>query len=701
MPGTVKGSAVRAFILSFLSCVYFPASAMDFGSGVDTESIIQQKLQQEAQSIQKHEQEIEEAKQKKKELQAFQNIISELKDKASELYGFRASFGERDAVSSAPDIVDASASHHASPGTRNVEVKQLASSHQISSDRFPDDHEFEPGNFEIEVGGQTRVVDFRGGPLSALREIIEEKASDLVSTDMMRTAGRDHLVTLESRQSGENSEILLRGGEELLREAGFIKDTVSDEQEKLELLFERRFFSDYEGGNAVDNMDGKLEISADGREAKMSGVLWQSYRLKEENVEIKEGTILEFDTVYSENENRKDVPERVEVGPEERVSIKGIELEGYNVPRVRSEDRDERRDFDSTLGAGLIYEDNGVLKELIYPIQKGAEGKQKIPVGKKIEGKKPVSVVFYCNEGTAVFNDVKFKTPVDIEDAAEIKNTISEAGSAEVEVDGIPVKRDDNNELTDVIEGVSLDLKRSSDEIVTINIDHDEGKAVDKIRDFVESYNTYIDKHQSLVKAEISDNPEGIHRQGQNKDRGSQGGLFVGDTTLLRLESSVQTTISDSYTSRAERPVRLLTELGVSFGELNADWQSIKDGRLSIDERRLTGILEENPEGVEMFFGADTTGDGRTDSGMAYTLVEILDQYVSPGQNIISAKIELKDSTIDDANDRIEKEYRHLEALEERLRAKYGEMERSIMESQQQQQRMQQQAPQPQAPGGQ
>lgn len=695
MPGTAKSHVLKILILLFLVGVYAPVRTMDLGSGIDTDKIIHQLLEVEARPIKKFEREIEEAREKKKALEALQSRLEDLNEKASELYGFRASFSERAAVSSNPDIVDATASRHAAPGERNIIIKQLASKHKISTDRFSSDHELSAGTFEISSGGDSYTIRFRGGALSALNGLIQEEASDIVHSELVRTIGADHLITIEALNPGKDGKIILTGDDDFLKEAGLIQDKTPEEYEGYELLFDRRFFSRYEGEQKVDEMDGSLEISGDGKTAEIRGVLWQTYTLEKE-IEITEDTVFQFDLSYSMPDATKemlDVPGRIEVGPEEKINIKGIELRGYNVPRIRPEYVEERKEFDSIIGAGIIYEENGVLMEKIYPLQPDAEGMHKLPVGNDMAGKKPLSVIFYCNEGTAAFNDAVFRTPLDDEEEFEFKNIIAEARNALLELDGIEIERDANRDLTDVINGLSLDLKRVADETVIINIDHDIEDTVQKIREFVESYNNYINIHRKLTQSEIKEKPG-------RTDRGEgDTGLFMGDSTLMRLESSIRRTITDSYSSRAEQPVRLLVQLGVSTGEVNADWQAIKKGTLRIDEARLTEILRENPEGAAMFFGADTTGDQRVDSGMAFSLVQMLKPYLGPGRSIISSKIDFQDTSIEEANNRIDKHYRYLEAYEERLRKKFGNMERSIGGAKQQQQWLEQQMQQ-NRPGG-
>ena len=120
--------------------------------------------------------------------------------------------------------------------------------------------------------------------------------------------------------------------------------------------------------------------------------------------------------------------------------------------------------------------------------------------------------------------------------------------------------------------------------------------ALEKIKKFVEVYNKYLDYHRELTRAAKAEKP------GDFTKTLSQSGLFMGDISLLRLESLLKTTINSAYPSRAEKPIKVFAQMGVSTGALNAEWDTIKSGKLIIDENLLKKSIRENPEGVALFF---------------------------------------------------------------------------------------------------
>jgi flagellar capping protein FliD len=194
---------------------------------------------------------------------------------------------------------------------------------------------------------------------------------------------------------------------------------------------------------------------------------------------------------------------------------------------------------------------------------------------------------------------------------------------------------------------------------------------VQKIKEFVETYNKYLDLHKALTKAVKADKPG-------ESEKLQESGLFMGDMALVRLENSLKTTIGASYPARVEKPVKMFNQMGVSTGKVNSSWESIKEGKLVVEEDELRRVIVENPDGVKEFFGTDIDGDNKIDNGMAYTLVKTLNPYISSGKNIIESKIDFEDNSIKMANERITRQELHIKQFEEKLRKKFAVMERSI-----------------------
>lgn len=646
-----------------------PVTMGGLASGVDTDSIINKLVEVESQPIKQLQRGKYLNNQKKEALRKLSSQLKDLDSKAKDLYGFRAAYDEKKAVSSDTSVIEATASKQADSGSNKVEVLQLASYHKITTDAIEYEKKLPAGKFSITVNGIEKKINFRGGGLKALNEAIREEADEIVATDHISTDGTKYVVGLTSKIPGKKGEIGVKGSEDLLKAAGLINGEKIKSQDDFPVVFDRKFFSPYSGEKKPEDQDGTLDVGKEGKEVTVKGELWQEYELPFK-ADIKKDTILKFSFTYSKEEEEK-VPLKVETGPEDEINVKGIKLKSYNISRIRPLSKKEEKKFDSALGIGIISSEDGKRVEKIYPIEKDAAKNQEIPVGRDFEGKQAVKLVLYCSDGSAVFIEPVLSTPVKTQGDFELKNTIAKAENARLKVEGLEIERDRNEGLSDVIKGVTLNLKRKSDYPVELKVSPDLDKPVLKIKEFVDSYNKYIDLHKALTKAVKVEKPG-------ESDKLQESGLFMGDMALVRLENSLKTTIGASYPARVDKPVKMFNQMGVSTGKVNSSWDSIKEGKLVVEEDELRRVIVENPDGVKEFFGSDIDGDNRTDNGMAYTLVKTLNPYISSGKNIIESKIDFEDNSIKMANERITRQELHIKQFEEKLRKKFAVMERSI-----------------------
>lgn len=667
-----------------------PVTMGGMASGINTDEIIDKLINVESQPIKKIQVEKQEYQEKKQALGVMGDQLKELQKAAKELYGFRASYDDKKAISSVPGIVEASATPQAEKGIKRVRVERLAAFHKIVSDQVEADLSIPAGDFSIEVNGEKHPIRFRGGRIDALAERITEEAGKIVTAQIVNTTGTRRVLAMESKVSGERGEILLSGDKDMLKRIGLVSGQKDADKNKSILVFDTKNFRTY-GGETREKEDGSLAVAPDGRSVDIKGMLWREFVLPVQK-EIKKDTYLEFQGSYtappSEAAEEDTLPYKVETGPEDKVVIKGIELKSYNISRERPLDRKPpQKDFaDDPAGIGLVYEENGQRKEKIYSIKEAVKGNREIPVGVELEGKTVSAVIFYANQGDAKFANAALVTPEKGKDLLEPKNLISKADNAKMKLDGVDVERDKNDGINDMIRGVTLNLRSAApDTDVEIRIEHDIDKAVERIRKFVETYNKYIDLHTSFTRAGKTEKLNDFDKVKR------ESGIFTTDMTFQSLNNQLRMSVSNAYPSTAERIFRMFSEIGVSTGAVNSSWESIKYGKLVVDEPVLREAIMSNPDGVRNLFGSDNDGDNRIDNGLAFTVENVLDPYVRPGKNIIATKVSLQDDSIKSADERIARLQDHLKSYEEKLRKKFSTMEKSVSGSKSQRDWMNQQ----------
>jgi flagellar hook-associated protein 2 len=653
-------------------------------SGIDTDGIVQKLVEVESRPIKQLEIRKKSFNIRKDGLRSLGNVLEDVEKTAQNLFGVKSSYDNKVAISSDTSVIEAKASRYAEEGIKKIKVIQTATTHAISSDPVNGSENLPPAKFTIEVNGERDVVSFKGGRLKDMRDAIEESAPGLVSTSYIKKSDDTYILTIQSKKTGRPGEIKISGGVETLKKIGLVDGEERMSGDGTALTFSSDHFGVYTGGTSAGPEDGTISVSRDGKTVTIQGRLWREYSLPAE-IAVKEGMQLQFDVRYHGSDNEaNEVPRSLMIGPREKINVKGIILEGYNVSRTRKSPGNEgSKKFNSLLGVGIIGDKDGKRIERIYPLDVHPNERQTIALDKDFKGGAVRAMVVYCNRGRADFSNARMVVvPRNRTGLLSLKNVTSKPQDAKVIVDGIEVSRDRNEGLNDIIKGVTLNLKRPSMMEVDLRIEHNIDIAVEKIKKFVEAYNKYLDLNKELTKAVKSEKP------GEFSKTISQTGIFMGDITLLSLESTMKTTVNNAYPSRAEKPIKVFAQMGVSTGAINAEWSTIQSGKLIIDESLLNKTIRENPEGVALFFGSDTDGDNKADNGLAYKIVQVLKPYVEPGKNIIASKIELEDSSIKLADENIRQKEDHLKKYEEKLKYKFGQMERAISESNQKRQWM-------------
>jgi len=666
-----------------------PITMGGVASGIETEDIIKKLVEVESQPIMKVQREKGQMQQKKKLLGDYGTILGDLQKKAKDLYGFRASYNDKKGSTSHPSMVEAVASKNAEKGTSKIKINNLASTHKISTDPVDGKEDLSAGQFEIEVGGESHPVKYRGGPIQKLREKIDEVAGGILSTSLVNTDGSKYVLSIESKTAGKSGEIKIRGDKDFLKKIGLIKGEKDEDREKVNLVFDAKYFASYDGETKTETQDGSLTVSPDGKAVGVKGVLWREYTMPVDTL-MKKNTILQVGVDYippnPEAKEDESLPYKMEIGPDEIINIKGIELHNYKISRERPMDAKKKKNIgDNIVGAGVVVYDNGVRKEKLYRIPKDAKGTLEFPVGADFEGKKISKIIFYCNEGEAKFSDGMIATPLDKKGLLDPKNVISEAQDAKFKVDGVDITRGKNDGIIDVIKGVTLNLKGAGDPEVTITIDNDIDAAIKKITAFIDAYNKYLEITGDLTHAAKTAKP------GDYEKMKSESGLFVGDMSIMRLTNHLKSIVGGAYPSKADKPIRMLPQVGITTGKINASWETIKEGKLLLEDEVLRNAIMVNPEGVKDLFGSDNDGDNRIDNGFAYQFENALDPYVRPGKNIITSKMDMEDVSIKRADEYIARQGDHVKSYEDKLRKKFASMEKSVSSSRSQQNWMKQQ----------
>ncbi len=181
--------------------------------------------------------------------------------------------------------------------------------------------------------------------------------------------------------------------------------------------------------------------------------------------------------------------------------------------------------------------------------------------------------------------------------------TTQAAQDANLLVDGIAVARS-SNVISDVIPGVTLDLKNTSAGEIQVTVNNDNETIKKQLNDFVSAYNDVVSFINDKTKYDSAT---------------SSGGPLIGDATLRSLKRNLQSLI----TTPVSGSPAILADIGVA---------TQKDGTLSVDNGKFDAAVETNLTGVGNLF-LDAT------NGLAIGITNFADSANRIGDGILSARI--------------------------------------------------------------
>lgn len=163
------------------------------------------------------------------------------------------------------------------------------------------------------------------------------------------------------------------------------------------------------------------------------------------------------------------------------------------------------------------------------------------------------------------------------------------ATNANFKVNGVSVSKDSNS-VTDVIQGVTLNLKKITTTPTTLTVAHDNASISNAVSSFVKAYN---DLAKTLKDISAYDPAT------------KQAAILQGDSAVRSLQSQLRNALGSSVVG-ASGALTTLSQIGVSFQ---------KDGSLGLDNIKLNSAIANNANDIANLFA--TVGKG-TDSLIAF-----------------------------------------------------------------------------------
>ncbi len=261
--------------------------------------------------------------------------------------------------------------------------------------------------------------------------------------------------------------------------------------------------------------------------------------------------------------------------------------------------------------------------------------------------------------------------------ADDLNRVVKTGQSAELTVDGIKVTRNSNT-ITDAVEGLTIDLKgvTEASKPVTIGIKEDTDTTVKAFQSFVDQYNSTL----TFVSDQLD--------VGDPSAEKNKTGALVGDSSLIRLQSSLRSLMTQSVSS-GNPAYKNLEAIGISvdrFGAATLDTAKLKtalvDDPTAVKKMLFQTTTTETP-GVDEN-GAPTTVKTEKEVGMAQKMRALVDTYISDKTGIIVTKSATYDKLSEDITKSITKFNERLVKKRENYVAMFTRLDTAMMQAESQ-----------------
>ncbi|MER2002481.1 MAG: flagellar filament capping protein FliD [Carnobacterium inhibens] len=249
--------------------------------------------------------------------------------------------------------------------------------------------------------------------------------------------------------------------------------------------------------------------------------------------------------------------------------------------------------------------------------------------------------------------------------------------SAELTIDGIAITRNTNN-VTDAVEGLTIELKgvTEASKPVMIEIKEDTDTSVKAFESFVEQYNSTL--------TFISDQLD----VGNPSAKNNKTGALAGDSSLIRLQSSLRSLMTQSANT-GNMSYNNLESIGISVDRY---------GKATLDKEKLKVGIADDPAAVKKILfqttSTETTGVGENGEsttvitekkiGLAQKIQELVNTYISDKTGIIKTKSATYDKLSEDLTKSITKFNERLEKKRANYVTMFSRLDTAMMQAESQ-----------------
>ncbi len=677
-----------------------PGLPSNNSGNIDTQKLIQDLLDAERIPITNLEEEIEEDKNRISLWQDVEDAMEKLQSSARDIYKLDNSFDTFSVSSDTPSVIYASARRGALTGEFLIKVVQTASADRWISGYVSDDYIVKAGTYTLAIGKERISVETNATNISSFVEKLNKKAKNLLQAKLLRKGSqeKEQVLLLESLKIGKNQKLRLSKNFEALALDIQLIEHKNDIYSHTVALTSKHIENVKSNVNLFfDATIKKTDIAIPAQTAQLrlhpgalgtvrvSGI--PQNLLNSTKAVLKLSFI--FDTIQDNatattiQASQNNTASLSESSIQEQSSIPTATLEDISIPFSTVNNLLDTAKTSTTLPVLISDKTSSHPNAVFLSIDTTRISKNSI-ISTEID----IAQIRHNDE--IVFTVINPLTNYDLQyiDASVFeesssrtlvpKNPVSNAQNAIIEYNGIEVERD-SNDILDVIPGLTLHLKKKSDEEVTISVTNNVEDVKNDIIYFIGRYNQLMRK----LNIYSSSRPEVLNditfETQEERDTALDNlGKLSSNFGISRVITNLERITTQQYSNPIEIRFASLRAIGIerNFGSS----QSVAGNRyLNIDELQLSNSLENSFDGVKYLFAVDQNSDFRIDYGIAYLMYDELEKYLQTN-GIIRQRVNALNRGIQTKERNVSNALANLDRTEKNLRRKYGLMEQSLQE---------------------
>lgn len=637
-----------------------PAFTMPgLGSGQNTNEIVAKLVELEKKPVKRWEKENNYNEFQIKAWKDLKRLSEELENKTKDIISIATPLAIKK-VYTEDGSVTGEAGKLAKQSTRQIEVEELATKHQILGNKVKRDIVLPAGEFTLKSKEIEALIHFSGGDLKDLAEIIRKKANLVANLSLVNIDSDFVVYSMTSVHSGKTGELKIIDNNGILALAGLVGK--NDNNREFTVITPQLNW----GGIQIANNNNLYNIIAANKPTKEGETIitppGSCHLLPINAISLDKDSFIKL--TLPSKETSKNKIEKEDSLPEKTIYM-GVEYETPSGKRTIFREVKGKRNFRLYL--------NDIKKNQLTGI---------------ILGNNSTETIKWQSLKLIELGDLKGAKPL---------NTVVEAKDAKFKIDGVEVIRDKNEALSDVLEGMSITLNKKTEEgetqhkAVQLKVQIDMEKGIELIKNFVKAHNELVQYIKDITVMERTNGPESKATASDNNDRSAdissnywekktKTGLLAGDNSLLRLVAGINRVVAAAYPANDDPKYRVLADIGISSGALNEKWSDIKakKGLLIINEIQLKESIEKSPDSVKELFASDTNYDSRMDNGVGVKLIEHLKPFNQFSTGIVESKIRMLETLIAENQKKIKGYDSHIASYEKKLKTKFMYMEQGV-----------------------